>query len=95
MTDLTAYGVISAWESEMAAAANASTLRVVKEKEEVMWLSTELKDAYEGTLLKAANDEVIRYCYGKDDKSKYLETVTTGQWPKVLSEVNRKLGYEQ
>ena len=95
MTDQTAYGFISAWESEMAASAAASTLRVVKEKPEVMWLSTELKDAYEGTLLKAANDEVIRYCYGKDDKSKYLGVVTGGQWPGVLLEVNRKLGYEQ
>jgi len=77
----------------MSDAAAASTLRVFKEKAEVMWLSTNLKDTYEGALLENANDEVIRYCYGKDDKTTYLSSVTGGQWPGVLAEVNKKLGY--
>jgi hypothetical protein len=95
MTDLTAYGIVSSWENEMNQAETSNALRVVKEKAEVMWLSTDLKDNYEGTLLKAANDGVIKYCYGKDTKAAYLSSVTTGQWPGVLSEINKKLGYEQ
>ncbi|MFA6619992.1 MAG: hypothetical protein WCS90_02545 [Bacilli bacterium] len=93
LTDKAAYAVVSSWDKEMSEAAAASTLRVLKENPEVMWLSTKLKDTYEGALLENANDEVVRYCYGKDNKAAYLSSVTGGQWPGVLTEVNKKLGY--
>jgi hypothetical protein len=93
LTDKAAYAIVSSWDQEMSAAATSSTLRVLKEKPEVMWLSTNLKDTYEGALLENANDEVVRYCYGKDDMTAYVSSVTGGQWPSVLSEINKKLGY--
>lgn len=95
LTDLDAYSVVSAWDASMNDAVTSSTLRVIKEKPEVMWLSTKLKDQYEGSLLENATDEVIRYCYGKDDKATYLSSVTGGQWPAVLNEINTTLGYDK
>ena len=77
----------------MDAANTAGNLRVFKEKEEVMWLSTPLKDQYESTMLSSANDQVIRYCYGKIDHDAYLSAVSEGQWPSVLAEINETLGY--
>ena len=93
LTDREAYGALSGWQSEMDAAEASSLLRVFKEKSEVMWLSTDLKDRYEGSMLEDANDEVVKYCYGKEDKAAYLDNVTKSPWPSVLSEINGELGY--
>ncbi|MCI2111425.1 MAG: hypothetical protein LKK13_03680 [Bacilli bacterium] len=93
LTDREAYGALSGWQSEMDAAEASGLLRVFKEKSEVMWLSTDLKDKYEGSMLEDANDEVVKYCYGKEDKAAYLDNVTKSPWPSVLSEINGELGY--
>jgi len=94
LTDQDAYEIISNWSDEMDAAVTAGALRVLKENSEVMWLSSDLKDQYESALLENANDEVIRYCYGKDSKETYISSVTGGQWSPVLAEINGKLGYK-
>lgn len=93
LTNQTAYKVLSGWEDEMTKANTAGELRVVKEKSEVMWLSTEQKDQYESALLSSATSNVIKYCYGDLTKEDFVSSVTTGQWPKVLSEINTKLGH--
>jgi hypothetical protein len=95
LTDQSAFALIDNWSTAMDSANSAGDLRVIKEKPEVMWLSTTLKDSYESSLLKNATDEVIRYCYGSDDKATYLASVTGGQWAPVLNEINTKLGYSK
>lgn len=93
LTDKESYAALNAWDSAMSAANSAAELRVVKEKPEVMWLSTTNKDQYENKMLSDANDTVIQYCYGKIEKDAYLSKVTTGTWVTVLDEINKTLGY--
>ena len=94
-TDSRTAEILNSWDAEMDAANKAGQLRVFKEREEVMWLSTPLKDQYEGPLLTKANEDVIRYCYGKIDETNYKKAVTEGKWPDVLAEINKTLGYTQ
>jgi putative aldouronate transport system substrate-binding protein len=93
LTNMDTYNALNSWSETMDAANTSGDLRVLKENSEVMWLSTTAKDKYESSLLENATDEVIRYCYGKDDKATYLASVTGGQWSNVLNEVNVALGY--
>lgn len=93
LTEQEAYAVINAWSEDMDQAAAEDALRVIKEREEVMWLSTPLKDQYESNLLSSATAEIIKYAYNRVDKSSYLATMTGGQWPAVLAEINEVLGY--
>ena len=95
LTDQSSFAILNRWNDEMDQANANKALRVFKEKEEVMWLSTPLKDQYEANLLSSANDQVIRYSYSKIDKSAYMKAVSEGQWPKVLDEINEILGYKK
>jgi hypothetical protein len=92
LTDLTAYKILSDWSDAMDKAASDSSLRVVKEKSEVMWLSTTLKDQYESGMLSGATANVIKYCYSNMDKAAYLASFATDTWTQVLNEINTKLG---
>ena len=94
-TDKRTAAILDAWDQEMDQANKAHELRVFKEREEVMWLSTPLKDFYEGQLLSKANEAVIQYCYEKIDKSAFIGRVTSNDWVNVLDEINRTLGYTQ
>ncbi len=92
LTDQDAYLVLNSWATDMDTAANGGSLRVVKEKAEVMWLSTELKDQYESSMLSNATANVIKYCYSNLDKDSYLATFKTDTWTKVLADINSTLG---
>lgn len=93
LTDQEAFAVLNSWSEAMDTAVSNNLLRVIKEKEEVMWLSTTLKDQYESSLLSNATAEIIKYAYSRVDKPSFLSSMTGGQWPAVLAEINQVLGY--
>lgn len=92
LTDQAAYKILNGWADDMDKAASAGDLRVIKEKSEVMWLSSDLKDQFESGMLSTATANVIKYCYGKLDKAGYEDTFNNTTWTKVLAEINKTLG---
>ena len=92
LTDKHALDIIKSWEQEMKEAKNNDLLRVLKEDSSIKWLSTPSKDQYAGSLLTNATDDVVKYCYNNISKDKFISNVTTGNWTKVLEEINQSLG---
>ncbi len=93
LTDKNALKVLQDWDDEMSEAKDNNQLRVLMENSEVMWLSTPSKDQYSGSLLTNANADVLKYCYdGITNIEDYKRSVNSGNWTKVLNEINTKLG---
>ena len=108
LTDKKAVSVLETWEQEMLDAyvpdnpatadvneyETESTLKILKENAEVMWLTTEKKASYSGQLRESALETVMNYVYrsGVYD-SNYKSQFNNEYWRDVLAEINRKLGY--
>ena len=95
MTDQSSYTYLNSWEQEMKEAYNNDQMYVLKEAKEVMWLTGEYKSQYSGLVRENALTTVMNYVYGSagiTSKSAYRAEFDY-PWSEILSEINRKLGY--
>ena len=69
-------------------------LKVLKEKAEVMWLTTPEKSLNSGKMRSSALQDVMKYVYNKDIKTvDQFKNRFGSLWTKVLKEINDALGY--
>ena len=84
---------LDSWEQEMKTALSQEKLRILKENAEVMWLTTEKKSLNSGSMRTNALNNVKKYTYGKDIKTREDFIKTFGSiWTIVLKEINDALG---
>ncbi len=97
VTDTKAYQVINSWQEEMLQAKAGGNLRIVKESDDVKWLSTPLKNENTSDLINKANTFVMQYCYkkeGLESIDKYVAKMADDyKWKSTLAEINKKLGF--
>ena len=91
-TEMDAFNLLDAWSKEMKQAKENGQLRVVKEPEDISWMSTPTKNDKTEGLLNDANTAVLKYCFDKMTFDKYKAEFESNNWKKVLDEINKKLG---
>ena len=81
------------WENEMKVALGNGELKVLKERTEVMWLTTKLKSKLSGGMRKTALKNAMIYMWGDEITTVEQFKDTFGYpWPDVLKEINDALG---
>ena len=94
LTDQAAVSYLNEWDAEMKTALANGELKVLKERAEVMWLTTPLKADNSGNLRTVALQDVMKYVYNKDIKTIDQFKDRFGKtWTDVLKEINDALGY--
>ena len=92
LTDKTIVNQLADWDDEMKVALENNELKVLKEKSEVMWLTSPKKSSYSGTMRTDALKYVRQYISGTiktiDDYKKKFGY----PWPDVLEEINDAIG---
>ena len=82
------------WEKEMHEAYDNGELKVLKERTEVMWLTTKWKSKLSGGMRKTALKNAMKYMWGDEEVSTL--SAYKGKfgypWPEVLEEINNALG---
>ena len=83
---------LESWEAEMKTALDNGELKVLKERKEVMWLTTKLKSKLSGGMRKAALKNAMKYMWNTDITTIDEFKATFGYpWPEVLEEINKAL----
>ena len=94
LTDQAAVSYLEDWDAQMKDALAHGQLKVLKERAEVMWLTTPLKADNSGNLRTVALQDVMKYVYNKDIKTIDQFKDRFGKtWTDVLKEINDALGY--
>ncbi len=94
LTDQAAVSYLEDWDTQMKTALANGELKVLKERAEVMWLTTPLKADNSGNLRTVALQDVMKYVYSKDIKTIDQFKARFGKtWTDVLKEINDALGY--
>lgn len=96
LTEMDAFTLFNNWGKEMKAAKDADLLKVVKEPDDISWMSTETKNDKTEALLEDANTFALKYSYNYGSftsieayKNEFNKNVN---WKRVLDEINAKLG---
>ena len=93
LTDKDSVDYLTSWENEMKVALENNQLDVLKERKDVMWLTSNLKARYSGLMRTNALGTVMNYIYGTNGIV-YIDDYK-GQfgypWAEVLDEINREL----
>ncbi len=94
LTDKDAVNYLNDWDAEMKTALEHNELKVLKERAEVMWLTTPEKALNSGNMRTVALQDVMKYVYNKDIKTvDQFKNRFGSVWDKVLKEINDALGY--
>lgn len=93
LTNKESVRYLESWEEEMKDALNHGQLDVLKERKQVMWLTSNLKARYSGIMRENALGAVMNYIYGTDGIRTLDDYKATFgyPWSEVLDEVNRNL----
>ena len=92
VTDRNAYEILNSWEDEMDAALENGTLRVLKEREEVMWLTTPQRSRHATKIRSEALNTAMDFIYGTISESTYKSAFESNTlWTRVLAEINETL----
>ena len=95
LSDQAVVEYLEGWETQMKTAYQNNELKILKENEEVMWLTTPKKALNSGNMRTVALQNVMKYVYGSNgittvDKFK----ATFGNtWTEVLAEINAATGH--
>lgn len=94
LSDQAAVSYLNDWDAEMKEALEHNELKVLKERTEVMWLTTPEKALNSGNMRTVALQDVMKYVYNKDIKTVDQFKNRFGSiWDRVLKEINDALGY--
>ena len=94
LTDKDAVNYLNEWDAKMKTALEHNELKVLKERAEVMWLTTPEKALNSGNMRTVALQDVMKYVYNKDIKTvDQFKNRFGSVWDKVLKEINDALGY--
>ena len=89
-TDWHIANYLDDWEAEMKTAYANNELRIFKEKDEVMWLDTQLKSLYSENIRSGANKVAMQYTYSQISLDTYKGSFGY-PWGDVLNEINTTL----
>ena len=93
-TDLASFNITNAWEESMMNAKTTNDLVLVKEPENIAWMSTPLKDDNTESMIEEGKTYSIGYCYGVSDFSTiedYVSKFNTNKWNNTISQINEYL----
>lgn len=91
LTNKKTVAYLEGWEEEMNQALANNQLDVLKEKKEVMWLTSRLKAKNSGLMRENALVSVMNYIYGKIKTLNEYKGQFGYPWPDVLKEINNEL----
>lgn len=92
VSDQKVVDYLNDWEAEMKQAYEDGELRILKENAEVMWLTTEKKSLNAGNMRTTALNNVMKYTYNKELRTREDFKNTFGSiWTQVLDEINTAL----
>ena len=95
LTDKGIVQYLTDWDTQMKTALANGNLKILKETQEVMWLTTPKKALNSGNMRTVALQNVMKYVYrsnGITDENKFKATFGN-TWTEVLKEINDALGY--
>ena len=92
LTDKESIARLDEWDAEMKEALENDELKVLKEREEVMWLTTNKKSSYSGTMRTDALKYVRQYISGTIKTIEDYEKKFGYPWSDVLEEINDAIG---
>lgn len=92
LTNKESVEYLESWENEMKAALDRDELKVLKERPQVMWLTTQLKSQLSGLMRTTALNNVMKYVYGEISTLDEFCGKFGYPWPDVLAEINGAIG---
>ena len=99
-TQQDAYDAYMKWVSDISEAKAQGLLRIVREPEDIAWMSTPKKNEKTAGYLEDANNAAMKYAFQSVDPKITIKTIADYEakiaegtyWPTILEEINTKLG---